>query len=75
MNVLEDIPLAETVSDDRVWIKMTRLVEEVPLIDKNEQYYIRHQQQTVWKGRTPEEGIAWANQNNIKIELYEPFEP
>lgn len=52
----------------------TRLVEEVPGVPVNESYYLWHQRKVVWKGRSKGEGEAWALEQGIVIEEFEPFE-
>lgn len=57
------------------FLDQTRLVEEVPGIDERFKYFIWHDHKTVWHGPSKAAGEAWAKENNITIEVFEPFEP
>lgn len=74
LNILTEIPCISyknTVG--------ARLVEEVPGIEPDMQYYIRRyngpKSETIWQGPTAQAGIEWANAAGVKIDSFEPFEP
>jgi hypothetical protein len=57
------------------FLKKTHLVEEVPGVPTDEQYYLWHNRGVVWRGPSKEDGEEWAVTNRIVIEQFEPFEP
>lgn len=57
------------------WLKKTRLVEEVPGVPPNEQYYLWHNHKVEAHFPTLASGEAYCEANNIVIDEIERVEP
>jgi hypothetical protein len=58
-------------------LSKTRLYEEVPGVPEGEKYGIWSgtERRRIWEGPSKEAGEKWAAENDVTIEVFEPFEP